>query len=277
MELNNELEKLLIKNKDNKLAHSNLIITNNIDKCVSELTYVIKNILCSDTFSYECQKCNICHLIDEQSLMNFLIIEPDGMFIKKEQVDNLLDKFKLKPELVSKNIYIIKNAEKLTKFSGNPILKFIEDPLENTIGFLVTNNINAILPTIVSRCQITKVNYEEEQQTNLEIIDLANDFIYNIENNFDEILFFIKDNILIKEYAKQDYIALFNEIFDIYYNILLKKLNQQILDDKYSYLASIKIAKVKTKLKVITDYLNRLNYNVDINLFLDSFAYEMRC
>ncbi len=277
MELNNELEKLLIKNKDNKLAHSNLIITNNIDKCVSELTYVIKNILCSDTFSYECQKCNICHLIDEQSLMNFLIIEPDGMFIKKEQVDNLLDKFKLKPELVSKNIYIIKNAEKLTKFSGNPILKFIEDPLENTIGFLVTNNINAILPTIVSRCQITKVNYEEEQQTNLEIIDLANDFIYNIENNFDEILFFIKDNILIKEYAKQDYIALFNEIFDIYYNILLKKLNQQILDDKYSYLTSIKIAKVKTKLKVITDYLNRLNYNVDINLFLDSFAYEMRC
>lgn len=277
MELNNELEKLLVKNKDNKLAHSNLIITNNIDKCVSELTYVIKNILCSDTFSYECQKCNICHLIDEQSLMNFLIIEPDGMFIKKEQVDNLLDKFKLKPELVSKNIYIIKNAEKLTKFSGNPILKFIEDPLENTIGFLVTNNINAILPTIVSRCQITKVNYEEEQQTNLEIIDLANDFIYNIENNFDEILFFIKDNILIKEYAKQDYIALFNEIFDIYYNILLKKLNQQILDDKYSYLASIKIAKVKTKLKVITDYLNRLNYNVDINLFLDSFAYEMRC
>ena len=268
MELNNELEKLLIKNKDNKLAHSNLIITNNIDKCVSELTYVIKNILCSDTFSYECQKCNICHLIDEQSLMNFLIIEPDGMFIKKEQVDNLL---------VSKNIYIIKNAEKLTKFSGNPILKFIEDPLENTIGFLVTNNINAILPTIVSRCQITKVNYEEEQQTNLEIIDLANDFIYNIENNFDEILFFIKDNILIKEYAKQDYIALFNEIFDIYYNILLKKLNQQILDDKYSYLTSIKIAKVKTKLKVITDYLNRLNYNVDINLFLDSFAYEMRC
>lgn len=277
MELNNELEKLLVKNKDNKLAHSNLIITNNIDKCVSELTYVIKNILCSDTFSYECQKCNICHLIDEQSLMNFLIIEPDGMFIKKEQVDNLLDKFKLKPELVSKNIYIIKNAEKLTKFSGNPILKFIEDPLENTIGFLVTNNINAILPTIVSRCQITKVNYEEEQQTNLEIIDLANDFIYNIENNFDEILFFIKDNILIKEYAKQDYIALFNEIFDIYYNILLKKLNQQILDDKYSYLTSIKIAKVKTKLKVITDYLNRLNYNVDINLFLDSFAYEMRC
>lgn len=277
MELNNELEKLLIKNKDNKLAHSNLIITNNIDKCVSELTYVIKNILCSDTFSYECQKCNICHLIDEQSLNNFLIIEPDGMFIKKEQVDNLLDKFKLKPELVSKNIYIIKNAEKLTKFSGNPILKFIEDPLENTIGFLVTNNINAILPTIVSRCQITKVNYEEEQQTNLEIIDLANDFIYNIENNFDEILFFIKDNILIKEYAKQDYIALFNEIFDIYYNILLKKLNQQILDDKYSYLTSIKIAKVKTKLKVITDYLNRLNYNVDINLFLDSFAYEMRC
>ena len=81
MELNNELEKLLIKNKDNKLAHSNLIITNNIDKCVSELTYVIKNILCSDTFSYECQKCNICHLIDEQSLNNFLIIEPDGMFI----------------------------------------------------------------------------------------------------------------------------------------------------------------------------------------------------
>ena len=93
MKINSSLEYLLLRYKENKLSQSNLIVTDDIDKCVSELKNVVKNILCSDTFSASCDKCNICHLIDENSLSNFIVIEPDGATIKKEQVSTLMNKF----------------------------------------------------------------------------------------------------------------------------------------------------------------------------------------
>ena len=218
LKLNEELEKLINKYELNKLSPSNLIVTNDIEKCVSELKYIVKNILCSDTFSYDCQKCNICHLIDENNLSNFIILEPDGAFIKKDQISDLLKKILIKPDIVNKNIYIIKNAEKLNKSSANVMLKSIEEPLENNIGFLVTNNLNAILPTIISRCQIINVNYELSLEENQEFIDLASEFIYNIENNFYETILFIKESILAKEYQKNDYIAILNNMLKIYNN-----------------------------------------------------------
>lgn len=276
MKLNSSIEKLIEKHKMNKLSPSNLIVTNDVNKCVSELKYVVKTILCSDTFSYACQKCNICHLIDENSLSNFIILEPDGANIKKDQVNNLLKKFILKPEIVTKNIYIIKEADKLNLSSSNAMLKFIEEPLEDNIGFLVINNVNSILPTIVSRCQITNVIYQNTNEQNQEIIDLASEFIYNIENNFYETIFFIKESILSKEYNKDDYILLLNEMLNIYKSILFNKLtNTSILDD-YSYLKKLTISQIKRKIKVVTTSLNKINYNVNINLFLENMIIEMR-
>ena len=51
-------------------------------------------------------------------------------------------------------IYIIKNCEKLNSSSANCILKFLEEPEDDIIAILLTDNINMVLPTIKSRCQI---------------------------------------------------------------------------------------------------------------------------
>lgn len=52
-------------------------------------------------------------------------------------------------------IQIIWNAELLSK-EGNKLLKILEEPPENTVFLLVAENIEAILPTILSRTQVVK-------------------------------------------------------------------------------------------------------------------------
>ena len=50
-------------------------------------------------------------------------------------------------------LFIIYNAEKLNTSSANTILKFLEEPEENIIAVLTTDNRYQVLDTILSRCQ----------------------------------------------------------------------------------------------------------------------------
>ncbi|HNE50598.1 MAG: hypothetical protein U0T31_03375 [Chitinophagales bacterium] len=58
-------------------------------------------------------------------------------------------------------IQIIWMAENLSK-EGNILLKLLEEPPENTLLILIAENQEDILPTILSRCQIVKINKIED-------------------------------------------------------------------------------------------------------------------
>jgi DNA polymerase-3 subunit delta' len=59
-----------------------------------------------------------------------------------------------KPNEGQKNIVIITNVEKMRKEVANSFLKLLEEPGENLMFILTTDNPNVLLPTILSRCQI---------------------------------------------------------------------------------------------------------------------------
>src|SRR5690625_6622430 len=48
--------------------------------------------------------------------------------------------------------------------ASNKILKSLEEPGDKTIFLLVTENENVLLPTIISRCQLVKLNRLSEQE-----------------------------------------------------------------------------------------------------------------
>ncbi|AFX99110.1 ATPase involved in DNA replication [Candidatus Endolissoclinum faulkneri L2] len=50
-------------------------------------------------------------------------------------------------------VIIIDEAEKMNTNAANAILKLIEEPPEKTLVIIITNSLNAILPTIKSRCR----------------------------------------------------------------------------------------------------------------------------
>ncbi len=58
----------------------------------------------------------------------------------------------IKPYSGKYKVYILSEAEKMTAQAQNALLKTLEEPPEYAVIMLLTSNVNALLPTIVSRC-----------------------------------------------------------------------------------------------------------------------------
>ena len=61
-----------------------------------------------------------------------------------------------KPYENTHKIIYINNSHLLTPPAQNSLLKTLEEPPDNSLIFLVTTNIDKLLPTVISRCQIVK-------------------------------------------------------------------------------------------------------------------------
>lgn len=97
---------------------------------------------------------NIAKRIDDGNYPELKHIFPDGQLIRKEQLEELQKSFSTMSLENDKRFYIIHDAEKLNVAAANSLLKFLEEPSDGIIAILLTNNINLMLKTIVSRCQI---------------------------------------------------------------------------------------------------------------------------
>lgn len=156
----------------------------------------------------------------------------DILEIKNQFSYNITNNEKLK-------IYYIKNIDNINNFCFNSLLKFLEEPHDNTLGIFTTKNISIIPNTIVSRCQIYSLDSDDEclekilKFNNLsnnhwvsktfydvnEIIEIINNSNFNIINNL--YYFFIKTNLdNIKSYW-DDFKKLNYKEIEILLNILL--------------------------------------------------------
>ncbi|PIP14363.1 MAG: hypothetical protein COX48_01245 [bacterium (Candidatus Stahlbacteria) CG23_combo_of_CG06-09_8_20_14_all_34_7] len=69
-----------------------------------------------------------------------------------------------KTYIAPKRVIIVKNTEMMRKEAANTFLKILEEPPKSTMFILTTDNINGVIPTIVSRCQILKFGYLREEE-----------------------------------------------------------------------------------------------------------------
>ncbi len=98
--------------------------------------------------------CLECQRISSNNHPNVYSISPDGQSIKKEQIKFLQEEFQKKSIESGQKLYIINQADKMTASAANSLLKYLEEPFENTYIILLTSSIHQLLPTIISRCQV---------------------------------------------------------------------------------------------------------------------------
>ncbi|MEH7354727.1 DNA polymerase III subunit delta' [Neobacillus drentensis] len=101
-----------------------------------------------------CEECNNCRRINSGNHPDVHIVEPDGLSIKVDQIRNLQAEFSKKGVESLKKVYLISHADKMSVSASNSLLKFLEEPSPGTVAFLLTEQQQQILPTILSRCQI---------------------------------------------------------------------------------------------------------------------------
>lgn len=116
--------------------------------------YFAKRLFCEQSIKFvPCETCSSCLRMDSGNHPNFEVIRPDGQFIKKEQVNQLIQQFSKKSYEAGYKVYIITQTERLNTASANALLKYLEEPDGQVTALLLTDSYQAVLPTIRSRCQ----------------------------------------------------------------------------------------------------------------------------
>ncbi|MEW9052942.1 MAG: DNA polymerase III subunit delta' [Neobacillus sp.] len=101
-----------------------------------------------------CETCHNCRRINSGNHPDVHKVEPDGLSIKKQQIQDLQGEFAKKAVESSRKVYMIHHADKMSVSAANSLLKFLEEPNSQTVAFLLTEQPQQLLPTILSRCQI---------------------------------------------------------------------------------------------------------------------------
>ncbi|MFD2444330.1 DNA polymerase III subunit delta' [Bacillus sp. CGMCC 1.16607] len=100
-----------------------------------------------------CEECLNCRRINHGNHPDVHIVEPDGLSIKKGQIKTLQEEFSKAGVESKQKVYIISHADRMTVNAANSLLKFLEEPNSETMAILLTEQVQQIIPTILSRCQ----------------------------------------------------------------------------------------------------------------------------
>lgn len=267
----------LVRNslKDEFLSHAYLIDENNNQDAFKMVLSFVKEIFYK---SYDYDKKIISKRIDDNNYPELTIIEPDGAFIKKEQLLNLQSDFSMMSLEGNMRVYIIRNADRMKKEAENSMLKFLEEPNPNIVAILMTNNVNNLLDTIISRCQFVKLNNENDSVYKEELYDKAIEYIMYIESDYEKLLVDSKKiwYDIVKE--REDNYQLLGYMIDIYKNILNVKLcvSSNMDNSKIEkIIENNSIQKLNSKIRILLEYYDNIRNNVHIPMFLDSMIIEL--
>ncbi|MBD8500658.1 DNA polymerase III subunit delta' [Paenibacillus arenosi] len=100
-----------------------------------------------------CDSCLSCRKIDHGNHPDVHVIAPEGQSIKIDQIRELQRELSYRTQATGRKVYIMEHADKMTVQAANSLLKFLEEPTSPTVAILITENGQAMLPTIISRSQ----------------------------------------------------------------------------------------------------------------------------
>ena len=279
---NEKIKNELIKSIQlNKYSHSYLFLgTSGIGKKLIAREFA-KMILCEGKEKY-CNTCKSCLEFDSNNNPDFQEIEPDGNNIKIEQIREMQKKVIEQPIIASRKVYLIDQADTMTREAQNCLLKTLEEPPEFVNIILIGSNESNFLSTIKSRCTILKFENIPNQQIETylkekyDLQDIAQSMIEAAAGSIGkaEILkdkqeLYIAIDQVINQIEKLDLIDTLKKA-DIIYKSQEDK--QEILD----YMNSILFKKAKENQKylncitIVEEAKKRLKANSNYNMTIDN-------
>lgn len=296
--LKNEQEKavnFILKNYENNcFSHAYVLEVKNYNNLDLFLSFFVSKILDEEN-------------VDINNNADIYIIKPDGGNIKKNQIDDLQKNFFTKSVVSKKRVYIMYGADKMNDVSSNSLLKFIEEPEDNIYALLITENRFGLLKTILSRCQVIKLNYSINNKNDDDILNIiyyasnsarkldSSSYDY-VKNIMDKVLLFIdcyektginaltQTNSFFGKMVKSD-IELFLDILIFFYYDIIRlysgfdtntfntcPLTEYVMENN-------DIDSISNKIRNIIIEKNKLKYNVNGNLLIDKLIllFEGRC
>lgn len=279
MNIDSTINNIINSFHEKKNSHAFLLSTNNLSNCFGDVIKIVKSINCISQ-KQNCD-CNICRTIDSLNNPDLLVIKPDGKEVKKDQVLDIIRMFSTKPLINKYSIYIINEADKMNESAANKILKFLEEPEGDIIGFFITDNVQGIIPTIRSRCELYNFKYGSDNVLSLlnitedqfvKYYDLTMDLIFKLNGSSDYLLMANSKDLSSKERKEiEDILNLIKRIYIIKYENILNGYSSD-LEYAENILNSINTDDIKIivkRINLLDNIINDFKFNVNKDLFIN--------
>ena len=137
-----------------KLAHSYLFY-GELNPLKTEAAFLMAQSIIEGSGTFACEECEQCKRIRQLKHLDVIYINGYKASIKVNDIEQLMMEFsKTAAEQSGRKVYIIDNINNSSQKVLNMILKFMEEPgSRSTYGIFLSDNIDGLLPTVVSRCR----------------------------------------------------------------------------------------------------------------------------
>lgn len=233
-----------------------------------------KILQCEQKRGASCGVCQSCMQADSGNHPDIVHLNYEKASIGVDDIRTQINNdIAVKPYSSPYKIYIIEDAEKMTEQAQNALLKTIEEPPAYGILLLLSNNLNKLLPTILSRCVALQLKSIHPKLIKSYLMKNVNvpDYLAELSANFSQ------GNVgrAIRYASSDDFIKMKEEVLH-----LLKYIDDMEI---YEIMESIKLM-AKHKLN-ITDYIDlmilwyrdvlmfKVTTNPNVLLFTEEISY----
>lgn len=220
---------------------------------------------------------------------NTVVELEDRTAILIEQIRNVIKRLIHMPDIGSKRVVLVLEADRMTDAAANCFLKTLEEPPLDTVFILTSSRPNSLLPTIRSRCQAVPLSYLNNQQIKNILFECNDEFLIGSPG---EILLLQEHDLVsrasgifencpldtetaaatAKEYERKKIIDLLYPLLLMYRLVLYKKLNialKSTIDDAVNKKANnISLDKIINTLGMLNNNINILEQNPNRLLLL---------
>lgn len=110
-----------------------------------------------DHIAQPCGKCKHCLLIKSNTFPDLKVIDENGSTISVDSIRNASHFLEMTAQISQHKAVILHHAESMSVAASNALLKTLEEPTDGSLLVLTTNNLELLLPTIISRCQLVEI------------------------------------------------------------------------------------------------------------------------
>jgi DNA polymerase-3 subunit delta' len=156
-----------------KMAHAYIVEGSGIQAAETFAKRMLQLIFCRRDDA-PCQACSSCIAVDERKHVDVLYVEPSSKSrqIIVADVEELIARMNHTSFQGGWKAAVVLHADRLQQAAENKLLKILEEPPSQSLLLLVTDNKQALLPTIKSRC--LHVFSKEDESSDL--LDIRNAF-----------------------------------------------------------------------------------------------------
>lgn len=295
--------------KNNRYAHAYLFTGDAGQIKLDSAIFFAQSLLCEvSEHEFACETCSTCLRVKENNYSDFIFIDGSKTSIKKQDILKIQENFnKTALEKKGKKVYILNQVENATVDALNSLLKFLEEPSDDVVAILIVDQMDRLLPTIISRCQrvpFQRISVKQLVEDNLEhhLDGYLLAHLFRTQEEIDEMLedeHYQKVRIcaleFLERFAKNQNDALFNLMFDLNQDKSFDKVQFHLLMDVFitffkdciegsdcdseQYQQLLKLYDIRKSsfyLRNCVTCKDLWNRSVNLNLLMDQWCYRMK-